>query len=154
MLQCGMAAFASSAEATTPASTTARAASSLSELTNSAEAAQAATDAMDREVNAQATALGMSRRKAEAGAAKGRGKEQSSSGGGDLSDEVSDLAKELKRNDGPGFMQSLFSRFGWFKLRGLSGDGIGTQDLKDVPREYRDLVRRYFLKLAEENKAR
>ena len=115
------------------------------------EAAQAATDAMDREVNAQATSLGMSRRTSEAGAAKGRGKEQSSSGGGDLSDEVSDLAKELKRNDGPGFMQSLFSRFGWFKLRGLSGDGIGTQDLKDVPREYRDLVRRYFLKLSEEN---
>ena len=115
------------------------------------EAAQAATDAMDREVNAQATALGMSRRKSEAGAAKGRGKEQSSSGGGDLSDEVSDLAKELKRNDGPGFMQSLFSRFGWFKLRGLSGDGIGTQDLKDVPREYRDLVRRYFLKLSEDD---
>ena len=114
-------------------------------------AAQAATDAMDREVNAQAAALGMSRRKSEAGSAKGRGKEQSSSGGGDLSDEVSDLAKELKRNDGPGFMKSLFSRFGWFKLRGLSGDGISTQDLKDVPREYRDLVRRYFLKLSEEN---
>ena len=64
---------------------------------------------------------------------------------------MSKLAKELKRNDGPGFMKSLFSRFGWFKLRGLSGDGIGTQDLKDVPREYRDLVRRYFLKLSEEN---
>ena len=114
------------------------------------EAAEAASDAMDREVNAQAAALGMSRRKSEAGSAKGRGKKESSSGGGDLSDEVSDLAKELKRNDGPGFMKSLFSRFGWFKLRGLSGDGIGTQDLKDVPREYRDLVRRYFLKLSEE----
>ena len=115
------------------------------------EAAQAATDAMDREVNAQAAALGMSRRKSEAGSAKGRGKDRSSSGGGDLSDEVSDLAKDLKRDDGPGFMKSLFSRFGWFKLRGLSGDGIGTQDLKDVPHEYRDLVRRYFLKLSEEN---
>ena len=121
------------------------------ERTEATEAAQSAADAMDREVNAQATALGMSRRKSEAGSAKGRGKERSSSGGGDLSDEVSDLAKELKRDDGPGFMKSLFSRFGWFKLRGLSGDGIGTQDLKDVPREYRDLVRRYFLKLSEEN---
>ena len=116
-----------------------------------AEAAEEASDAMDREVNAQAAALGMSRRKSEAGSAKGRGKKKNSSGGGDLSDEVSKLAKELKRNDGPGFMKSLFSRFGWFKLRGLSGDGIGTQDLKDVPREYRDLVRRYFLKLSEEN---
>ena len=115
------------------------------------DAAQAATDAMDREVNAQAAALGMSRRKADAGSAKGRGKERSSSGGGDLSDEVSDLAKELKRNDAPDFLKSLFSRLGWFKIRGLSRDGLGTRDLKDIPPEYRDLVRRYFLKISEEN---
>ena len=114
------------------------------------DAAQAATDAMDREVNAQAAALGMSRRKADAGSAKGRGVERSSSGGGDLSDEVSDLAKELKRNDAPDFLKSLFSRLGWFKIRGLSRDGLGTRDLKDIPPEYRDLVRRYFLKLSEE----
>ena len=114
-------------------------------------AAEAASDAMDREVNAQATALGMSRRKADGGTAKGRGKETDSSAGGGLAEEVSDLASELRRHDSPDSLKSLFSRLGWFKIRGLSRDGLGAPDLKDVPREYRDLVRRYFLKLSEEN---
>ena len=60
------------------------------------------------------------------------------------------LANDLKRNDSSDFLKSLFSRLGWFKIRGLSRDGLGTPDLKDVPREYRDLVRRYFLKLSED----
>ena len=60
-------------------------------------------------------------------------------------------AKELQRKDNPDFFKNLFARLGWFKIRDISKDGLGARDLKDVPREYRDLVRRYFLKLSEEN---
>ena len=113
-----------------------------------AEAAEDASDALNREVNAQAAALGMSKRSAKPQKQDG---EKSGGGGGDVSDEVKKLANDLKRNDSPDLLKSLFSRLGWFKIRGLSRDGLGTPDLKDVPPEYRDLVRRYFLKLSEEN---
>ena len=120
-----------------------------------ATAAADAADAMDREVNAQATALGMSKKRSgeqdRQGAGKDKGDEKSKGGGGGVSAEVSALAKELQRKDSPDFFKNLFSRLGWFKIRGLSKDGLGARDLKDVPREYRDLVRRYFLKLSEEN---
>ena len=82
--------------------------------------------------------------------AEDKGDEKSKGGGGGVSAEVSALAKELQRKDSPDFFKNLFSRLGWFKIRGLSKDGLGARDLKDVPREYRDLVRRYFLKLSEE----
>ena len=74
-----------------------------------------------------------------------------SGGGGGVSEEVKKLAKELQRKDNPDFFKNLFARLGWFKIRDISKDGLGARDLKDVPREYRDLVRRYFLKLSEEN---
>ena len=120
-----------------------------------AEAATSASDAMDREVSAQAAALGMSKKRSseqKQGAGQEKGTEQSKSGGGGgVSEEVKQLAKELQRKDNPDFFKNLFSRLGWFKIRDISKDGLGARDLKDVPREYRDLVRRYFLKLSEEN---
>ena len=121
-----------------------------SETPDPSEAAEAASDALDREVNAQAAALGMSKRSAQSGAKGKGGDEKSKGGGGGVNEEVKKLANDLKRNDSPDFLKSIFSRLGWFKIRGLSRDGLGTPDLKDVPREYRDLVRRYFLKLSEE----
>ena len=121
-----------------------------SPIPDPSEAAEAASDALDREVNAQAAALGMSKRSAQSGAKGKGGDEKSKGGGGGVNEEVKKLANDLKRNDSPDFLKSLFSRLGWFKIRGLSRDGLGTPDLKDVPREYRDLVRRYFLKLSEE----
>ena len=121
-----------------------------SPIPDPSEAAEAASDALDREVNAQAAALGMSKRSAQSGAKGKGGDEKSKGGGGGVNEEVKKLANDLKRNDSPDFLKSLFSRLGWFKIRGLSRDGLGTPDLKDVPREYRDLVRRYFLKLSED----
>ena len=115
-----------------------------------ASASQDASEAMNRAVNAEAAALGMS----QDASGKGRGQEsekESSGGGGDVTEEMKKLANDLKRKDTPDFFKSLFARLGWFKIRGLSKDGLGEQELKEVPREYRDLVRRYFLKLAEEN---
>ena len=114
---------------------------------------------MDREVSAQAAALGMSKKSSseqnqQGGAGQGKGKEDEknqSGGGGGVSEEVKKLAKELQRKDNPDFFKNLFARLGWFKIRDISKDGLGARDLKDVPREYRDLVRRYFLKLSEEN---
>ena len=113
------------------------------------QAAGAAAEAMDRQVKAQAAALGLKQK--GQGSGKGKPDEEPGGTGGGIGEEVAKLAKELKRNDSPDFLKALFSRLGWFKIRGLSKDGLGERDLKDVPREYRDLVRRYFLKLAEEN---
>ena len=120
------------------------------------EAAVEASDAMDREVSAQAAALGMSKKSSsnqnQQGAGKEKGDEENKGGGGGgVSEEVKKLAKELQRKDNPDFFKNLFARLGWFKIRDISKDGLGARDLKDVPREYRDLVRRYFLKLSEEN---
>ena len=120
------------------------------------EAAVEASDAMDREVSAQAAALGMSKKSSsnqnQQGAGKEKGVEENKGGGGGgVSEEVKKLAKELQRKDNPDFFKNLFARLGWFKIRDISKDGLGARDLKDVPREYRDLVRRYFLKLSEEN---
>ena len=112
---------------------------------------------MDREVSAQAAALGMSKKSSseknqQGGASQEKGDEESKGGGGGgVSEEVKKLAKELQRKDNPDFFKNLFARLGWFKIRDISKDGLGARDLKDVPREYRDLVRRYFLKLSEEN---
>ena len=112
---------------------------------DAAETAEEAADAMNREVNAQAVALGMSQRGAQAATQHGK----SQNGGGGVNEEVKKLANDLKSKENPSLLKSLFSRFGWFKIRGLSRDGLGLPDLKDVPPEYRDLVRRYFLKLSE-----
>ena len=108
---------------------------------DAASASQEASEAMNRAVSADAASLGMSR---------GQESEKKSSGGGGVTEEMSKLASDLKRKDNPDFFKSLFARLGWFKIRGLSKDGLGDAELKEVPREYRDLVRRYFLKLAEE----
>ncbi len=106
-----------------------------------AEAAEAAAQAMKREVEEQAEALGMS---------AGEPTDEKSASGGGVSDEVRDLAKALTRNDSPNFLKDLFIRLGWFKIGGVANEDRLERDLKEVPREYRDLVRRYFLKLAEE----
>jgi len=113
-------------------------------------AAQAAAESMHREVQAQAAALGMSARQSSAKSEAVPSRRETAEG--DVSDEVRDLAASLKRNDSPDFFKNLFSRLGWFKIRGVSKDGLRESDLKDVPREYRDLVRRYFLKLSEEGR--
>ena len=112
---------------------------------DAAEAADASAEAMSRGVKAQAEALGLSGAQAPSQA-------QESAGGGGVQSEVDSLARELKRSDSPDFFKKLFARMGWFKIRDISKDGPSAVDLKDVPREYRDLVRRYFLKLAEESK--
>jgi len=111
---------------------------------------------MRREVKSQAAALGMNPETAneKSGGGGGKGKEREddtpSSAGGGVDEEVSKLARELKRNDDTGYFRSLFSRQGWFRIFGLSKDGVSDRELRDIPREYRDLVRRYFLKLSEE----
>ena len=127
---------------------------SSSKSSNPSKAAETASDAMDREVNAQAAALGMSNRKSGAeakGKNTGKGGAKGGGGGG-VGEEVKKLANDLKRKDQSDFLKSLFSRLGWFKIRGLSRDGLDAGDMKDIPIEYRDLVRRYFLKIAEENR--
>ena len=40
----------------------------------------------------------------------------------------------------------------WFRIQGAAKEGLGAPDLRSVPAEYRELVRDYFLKLAEEAK--
>ena len=57
---------------------------------------------------------------------------------------------EMKRRDDPDFFKKLFSDAGWFKIRGSAKNGLSDRDLEEVPIEYRELTRRYFLKLSDE----
>ncbi len=104
------------------------------------EAAEKASEAMQREIEKQAESLGINP------------EEQEISRGGGVSDEMKDLAKSLKRNDVPNFLKELLARLDWFKIQGTSKDGEPEIDFKDIPREYQDLVRRYFLKLSDDIK--
>ena len=108
--------------------------------------AERAADEMRRGLRAQAEDLNISQ--TEQGAAHEPSEEQTSGGG--VADEVRRIAAELKRDDDPNFFRKLFSHFGWFRVQGTSKEGLGERDLREVPPEYRDLVRRYFLKVTEE----
>ena len=50
----------------------------------------------------------------------------------------------------PAALSRILESQGWFRIKGAAKDGLGDRNLKDVPAEYRDLVRAYFLKLSEE----
>ena len=69
-----------------------------------------------------------------------------------LSAQIAALAQELKRNDDPAAIKGLLEKSGWFRIQGAAKEGLGERDLKAIPSEYRELVRTYFLKLAEEAK--
>lgn len=119
-----------------------------------AKAAEAA-EAMRREAARQAKALGMPEEQQSSGQSQGemesggQSGEESQSGGGGVAAEISELARELERHDDPEAARQLLERQGWFKIKGAAKDGLGERDLKDIPAEYRELVRSYFLKLAE-----
>lgn len=66
-----------------------------------------------------------------------------------MSDKISQMANELRR--GVIDEKPAFGKSGWFKIQGAAKEGLGERELKDIPAEYRDLVRTYFLKLAEES---
>ncbi|MBP5285612.1 MAG: hypothetical protein ILO34_05825, partial [Kiritimatiellae bacterium] len=68
---------------------------------------------------------------------------------GSIDRRIDDLARELKLADDPENARKLLEESGWFRIRGAAKDGVGEHELKDIPAEYRDLVRLYFLKLAE-----
>ena len=110
---------------------------------------------MRREAARQAKALGMPEEQQSSGQSQGemesRGQsgEESQSGGGGVAAEISELARKLERHDDPEAARQLLERLGWFKIKGAAKDGLGERDLKDIPAEYRELVRSYFLKLAE-----
>ena len=78
--------------------------------------------------------------------------EPNASVGEGLSAQIAALAQELKRNDDPAAIKGLLEKSGWFRIQGAAKEGLGERDLKTIPPEYRELVRTYFLKLAEEAK--
>ena len=124
------------------------------------EKATEAAAAMRSEVARQAQELGISEQQENSGqsaeekgsaaqGAQSNPHEESKSGGGGVAAEISKLARELERRDDPEAARRLMERLSWFKIKGAAKDGLGERDLKDIPAEYRDLVRSYFLKLAE-----
>ena len=81
----------------------------------------------------------------------GEGKEKTESqGGGGLSAEIARLIREQSSKADPAALSRILESQGWFRIKGAAKDGLGDGNLKDVPAEYRDLVRAYFLKLSEE----
>ena len=80
---------------------------------------------------------------------EGKGKTESQGGGG-LSAEIARLIREQSSKADPAALGRILESQGWFRIKGAAKDGLGDGNLKDVPEEYRDLVRAYFLKLSEE----
>jgi colicin import membrane protein len=80
---------------------------------------------------------------------EGKGKTESQGGGG-LSAEIARLIREQSSKADPAALSRILESQGWFRIKGAAKDGLGDGNLKDVPEEYRDLVRAYFLKLSEE----
>jgi hypothetical protein len=58
--------------------------------------------------------------------------------------------REQSSKADPAALSRILESQGWFRIKGAAKDGLGDGNLKDVPEEYRDLVRAYFLKLSEE----
>lgn len=130
--------------------------------------AREAADSLADAVGLQATELGLDEdgeeadeESAEQGRKKGGGMGGSkskhdpdsrslSAAGGGVHKELEKLAKELTRNDIPEELKGKVSKKAWFRIRGSVKEGLGERDLKDIPAEYRDLVRRYFLRLVDE----
>ena len=100
------------------------------------QAAEKAAEILDREIAAEAKTLDLSKRKRSKGGVAG---------------EMEKLEGDLRRNESPDYFRKLFRRLGWFRIQGTLEEGVSEQDFKDVPSEYQDLVRRYFLKLTEGN---
>ena len=116
---------------------------------NAGEKAAEAAKVLKAEAERQANALGLNERERGGGSkSKGKSSDTDSASGGGVSDEIAWLAKELRRNDDPGAIRKLFERLGWFRIKGAAKDGLGEGDLKDIPAEYRELVRAYFLRLS------
>ena len=85
----------------------------------------------------------------EPSSGKGKGNAESQGGGG-LSAEIARLIREQSSKADPAALSKILENQGWFRIKGAAKDGLGDRNLKDVPAEYRDLVRAYFLKLSEE----
>lgn len=83
-------------------------------------------------------------------AASASGVGENDRSGGGLSAQIKALAEQLKRDGSPEDLSALFEKTGWFRIKGAAKNGLGERDLDAVPAEYRELVRQYFLKLAEE----
>ena len=80
---------------------------------------------------------------------EGKGKTEPQGGGG-LSADIARLIREQSSKADPAALSKILENQGWFRIKGAAKDGLGDRNLKDVPAEYRDLVRAYFLKLSEE----
>ena len=76
-------------------------------------------------------------------------KKLSVEGGGTVKEELEKLAEELKRNDISESEKVKLSKQMWMKIRGGVKNGLGERDLKNIPPEYRELVRDYFLYLSQ-----
>lgn len=114
-----------------------------------AEQAEKQMKALGMDPQAQQTSQQSASEQQEPSEQKG---EPNASVGEGLSAQIAALAQELKRNDDPAAIKGLLEKSGWFRIQGAAKEGLGERDLKAIPSEYRELVRTYFLKLAEEAK--
>lgn len=117
---------------------------------SAAEKAMQAARSMKERLAMEAKSLGLDVEPAEA--ASRRGQDASSISSGGIAAELKRRMLELKNVESAGDIKELLLREGWFRIKGSARDGLGGVDLDAVAPEYRELVRLYFLKLAEETK--
>lgn len=125
---------------------------SQSQADSPAAAAQQAADALSAAAAAMAANLGIPNDARQNGAGQGRGRyrRRQRGGGGGVSEPSleEELSEELDLTE-DGEAGADGNRH-WQRIRGSVKEGLGEWQLRNVPKEYRELVRRYFLRISEE----
>jgi hypothetical protein len=122
-------------------------------MSSSAKAAEAA-ESLKEHLKEEAKELGLKeddQQQSSGGAGTSDDSEKNSVSGG-VAGELKNAMRELKAVEKDENFKLKIRDAGWFKVKGSAKNGLGEKDLKDIPLEYRNLIRLYFQKLSEESK--
>lgn len=123
-------------------------------MSSSAKKAAEAAESLKEHLKEEAKELGLKeddQQESSGGAGISDDSEKNSVSGG-VAGELKNAMRELKAIEKDENFKLKIRDAGWFKVKGSAKNGLGEKDLKDIPLEYRNLIRLYFQKLSEESK--
>jgi hypothetical protein len=123
-------------------------------MSSSAKKAAEAAESLKEHLKEEAKELGLKEddeQESSGGAGTSDDSEKNSFSGG-VAGELKNAMRELKAVEKDENFKLKIRDAGWFKVKGSAKNGLGEKDFKDIPLEYRNLIRLYFQKLSEESK--
>lgn len=123
-------------------------------MSSSAKKAAEAAESLKEHLKEEAKELGLKEddeQESSGGAGTSDDSEKNSVSGG-VAGELKNAMRELKAVEKDENFKLKIRDAGWFKVKGSAKNGLGEKDFKDIPLEYRNLIRLYFQKLSEESK--